>query len=57
MLSSEEEDATVCEVVVNHEEQYSLWPKHKTIPAGGRAIGKDGPKPENLKCLQKHGLI
>lgn len=37
------------EVVSNHEEQYSLWPGHKTIPAGWRKAGKCGSKEE---CLQ-----
>lgn len=31
-------------VVVNHEEQYSIWPEYKEIPAGWRAVGKVGPK-------------
>ena len=48
-MSANEEDTTVYLVVVNHEEQYSIWPKHKEIPAGWRAVGKEGQKPE---CLQ-----
>nr|WP_233632383.1 MbtH family NRPS accessory protein [Burkholderia gladioli] len=31
-------------VVVNHEEQYSIWPEYKEIPAGWKAVGKAGPK-------------
>jgi MbtH protein len=31
-------------VVVNHEEQYSIWPEYKDIPAGWKAVGKVGPK-------------
>ena len=49
MPSYEEEDTTVYTVVINHEEQYSIWPKHKSIPQGWRAVGKEGLKPE---CLQ-----
>lgn len=49
MPSYEEEDTTVYTVVINHEERYSIWPKHKSIPQGWRAVGKEGLKPE---CLQ-----
>jgi MbtH protein len=31
-------------VVVNHEEQYSIWPEGKAIPAGWRETGYRGPK-------------
>jgi MbtH protein len=33
-------------VLLNHEEQYSLWPKHKLVPAGWRLAGKEGSKEE-----------
>jgi MbtH protein len=49
MPRDEEEDTTVYTVVVNHEEQYSIWPKRKAIPQGWKAVGKEGLKPE---CLQ-----
>jgi MbtH protein len=49
MPTYEEEDKTVYTVVVNHEEQYSIWPTHKEIPKGWKAVGKEGLKPE---CLQ-----
>ena len=39
------EDATF-DVVVNHEEQYSIWPTGRDIPAGWRAVGKTGTKKE-----------
>jgi len=48
-LNEEQEDTTIYVVVVNYEEQYSIWPKRKDIPAGWRAVGKEGLKPE---CLQ-----
>jgi len=37
-------------VVVNHEDQYSIWPAAKSIPAGWRGIG-DPDSREN--CLNK----
>jgi MbtH protein len=49
MPSDEEEDTMVYTVVINHEEQYSIWPKHRAIPQGWKAEGKEGLKPE---CLQ-----
>lgn len=33
-------------VLVNDEEQYSLWPKDKAVPAGWRAVGKEGDMDE-----------
>ncbi len=32
------------EVLINDEEQYSLWPLEKAVPAGWRLAGKRGPK-------------
>jgi MbtH protein len=33
-------------VLINDEEQYSLWPQGKAVPAGWRAAGKEGSKSE-----------
>jgi MbtH protein len=35
-------------VVINHEEQYSIWPQDKSIPAGWRNAGFSGLKAECL---------
>ncbi|MFI5906736.1 MbtH family protein [Dactylosporangium sp. NPDC051541] len=35
-------------VVLNDEEQYSIWPADDEVPAGWRAEGKRGPKQECL---------
>lgn len=40
-------------VVVNHEEQYSIWPDYKTIPGGWRAVGKTGSKDECLAYIKE----
>lgn len=37
------EDETF-KVLVNHEEQYSLWPQWKQIPGGWRETGVQGDK-------------
>lgn len=41
------------EVVVNHEEQYSIWPSDRDIPAGWRAAGPRGVKAECLAYIDE----
>ncbi|WP_416422483.1 MbtH family protein [Pseudomonas sp. App30] len=43
---------TVFTVVVNHEEQYSIWPEYKAIPQGWREAGKSGLKAECLAFIE-----
>ena len=43
----------VFQVVVNHEEQYSIWPDYKEIPKGWRAVGKSGFKKECLDYIEE----
>ncbi|MFD9396988.1 MbtH family protein [Streptomyces sp. NPDC060000] len=38
-------------VVVNDEEQYSIWPTDQDIPEGWRAAGVTGPKDECLAWI------
>ena len=33
-MSTNEEDTTIYKVVVNHEEQYSIWPAERENPLG-----------------------
>jgi len=47
------EDNTIYEVVVNHEEQYSIWPADRELPAGWRAGGRRGPKDECLAYIRE----
>jgi MbtH protein len=53
MSSEEREDTTVYAAVVNHEEQYSIWPADREIPAGWREAGKQGLKPEVLAWIEE----
>lgn len=46
MIRDDEEDKTIYRVVVNHEEQYSIWPIDKEIPLGWKDTGKSGNKAE-----------
>ena len=50
-MSFDSDDA-VFKVVVNHEEQYSIWPDYKQIPNGWRAVGKVGNKAECLAYIE-----
>ncbi len=47
------EDNTNYLVVLNDEEQYSIWPDYKTIPAGWRAEGVQGLKSVCLDHIDK----
>jgi MbtH protein len=40
-------------VVVNHEEQYSIWPADKPIPAGWAQTGEKGTKEECLLHIKR----
>lgn len=42
------EETTIYDVVVNDDEQYSIWPSHKNLPEGWRKEGKSGSKQECL---------
>jgi len=49
----ENKDTTIYNVVVNHEEQYSIWPADREIPKGWRNIGKTGFKKECLSYIKE----
>ncbi len=51
MNSEEREDTTVYKVVVNHEEQYSIWPSYRENPLGWTDAGKTGLKAECLAYI------
>jgi uncharacterized protein YbdZ (MbtH family) len=50
---TDKEDTTIYRVVVNHEEQYSIWPEYKDIPLGWKDLGKVGPKAECLAYVKE----
>ena len=41
-------------VVVNHEEQYSIWPDYKVLPEGWRAVGQQGDKAQCLAWIEQN---
>lgn len=53
MPSNDQEDARTYLVVVNAEEQYSIWPVDKQVPAGWNAAGKQGRKSECLQYIEE----
>jgi uncharacterized protein YbdZ (MbtH family) len=52
-LHNEDEDKTIYKVVVNHEEQYSIWPEYRENPPGWNDVGKVGPKAECLAYIKE----
>lgn len=52
-MPEREEDTTIYKVVVNDEEQYSIWPADRESPAGWRDAGKAGPKPDCLAYIEE----
>lgn len=46
-------EGMIFKVVINHEEQYSIWPAYKEIPAGWNEAGKEGSKEECLKYIEE----
>jgi MbtH protein len=52
MFDDEQEDDAVYKVVVNHEEQYSIWPAHQDSPSGWRDGGKTGLRDECLAYIR-----
>jgi len=53
MNQEEQEDRTVYKVVVNHEEQYSIWPADRENPLGWRDAGKSGLKADCLEYIKE----
>ena len=49
----ESADTRTYKVVVNHEEQYSIWAATGNPPAGWREAGKVGSKAECLQHIQE----
>jgi uncharacterized protein YbdZ (MbtH family) len=48
-----DDDSVIFIVVINEEEQYSIWPEFKTIPDGWRSAGKSGTKAECLAHIRE----
>lgn len=53
MNIDDQEDATLYKVVVNHEQQYSIYPVDRVNPLGWTDAGKVGPKSECLDHIKE----
>ncbi len=52
-MSAEDDDSRPYKVVVNEEEQHSIWFAEASAPAGWRETGKVGPKAECLRYIRE----
>ena len=52
-MSSDKEDNTTYKVVVNDEEQYSIWAADRENPLGWRDAGKSGSKDDCLAYIKE----
>jgi len=50
---TQDEDGTRYQVVMNHEEQYSLWPADRELPLGWQAAGFSGTKAACLGYIEE----
>lgn len=53
MNRDDQQDSTIYKVVVNHEEQYSVWPADRENPSGWTEAGKRGSKAECLAFIKQ----
>lgn len=40
-------------VVINHEEQYTVWPAAKPLPQGWKELGKRGTRSQCTKYIEE----
>jgi MbtH protein len=52
MRADERSDTALYIVVLNHEEQYSIWPIDRDIPRGWQDAGKTGSREECLAHIK-----
>jgi MbtH protein len=52
-MQDAQEDTRTYKVVINHEEQYSIWPVGKTNALGWNDVGKSGTKQECLDYIKE----
>jgi len=52
-MNQDHNEEIIYKVVLNHEEQYSIWPVERDNPPGWRDAGKHGPKEECLAYIKE----
>lgn len=53
MNESDTKETALYKVVVNHEEQYSIWPLERENPLGWKDASKNGTKAECLEYIKE----
>lgn len=53
MDTDDRDDTTLYKVVVNHEEQYSIWPADRENALGWEQAGKEGSREECLSWIEE----
>ncbi|MBJ7417413.1 MAG: MbtH family NRPS accessory protein, partial [Niveispirillum sp.] len=53
MWDQEHDDTTLFSVVINDEEQYSIWPKDRALPLGWHSAGFSGMRAQCLDYIEK----
>ena len=48
-----DDDQALFDVVLNHEEQYSIWPADRELPNGWRKAGKQAKKVDCLAYIDE----
>jgi uncharacterized protein YbdZ (MbtH family) len=54
MTSIFDDETVTFEVVMNDEEQYSIWPQDREVPQGWRKAGVSGNKEECLAHIEEN---
>jgi MbtH protein len=52
-MDSEEDKNADCTVVVNHEDQYSIWPVDRELPRGWTTVGNPRTREECLAYIKE----
>lgn len=53
MNTEDKEQQAIFKVVINDEEQYSIWPIDRESPKGWNEVGKNGTKEECLAYIKE----
>ena len=53
MTQDHDEPEIVYKVVVNHDEQYSIWPADRPNPLGWQEVGRSGSKSDCLAYVEQ----
>ncbi|MGD1992883.1 MAG: MbtH family NRPS accessory protein [Anaerolineae bacterium] len=52
MSDQARDDGKIYQVVVNHEEQYSIWPADREVPTGWHPVGQPGDRADCLAYIE-----